>query len=185
MSWLDSTWCAVSLYLLIFLLTLGLGALEFARGRTDASPSLWPTFWFVTAALVLGMALGRAFAAGQFLADLGRHRALSEGWYPGRRSAQARVVGVIALIWGTIVAVSIVRVPKRRRRCIPTALAIFTLVGYAGIRIMSLHQVDVLLYDRYVKGVSYGAIVELTLLLCTLLFTFLALWRSPAVRANP
>ena len=181
MGWLDATWFAVCVYLLLFLLTVVLGVQEVSTRRRDTNSSLWPTFWFVTAALVLAMAAGRGADTGQFLADLGRERAQSQGWYEGRRSLQAEVIGGIAVFWFVTVAVAIWRVPERRRRYLPTALTIFTVVCEAGIRIISLHHVDTLLHNRRVGDVTIGSIIELTLLVATLLATAVNLRSVSAV----
>ena len=68
--------------------------------------------------------------------------------------------------------VAVWRVPERRRRYLPAALVVFTLVCFAGIRIISLHQVDTLLYNRPIRGVRIVAIVELTGVALTILATY-------------
>jgi hypothetical protein len=164
MSWLNSTWCLVSAYAIIVALTLWLGRSEVAQRRTENTERLWPAFWFATALLLVAMAIGRVSDAGDLIADIGRRQARSEGWYETRRSLQAIVIASIAVIWGVVVLVAIWRVPERRRRYLPTALVVFSLVCYAGIRLISLHQVDALLHNRSIGEVRIGTIVELSLL---------------------
>jgi hypothetical protein len=158
-----------------------LGYIEVAKRRAGTSINLWPGFWFATAALLLAMTLGRASDVGDLVADLGRRRASAEGWYEARRSLQVGVVGSIAAIWGIVVIVAIWRVPERRRRYLPTSLIVFTLVCFAGIRMVSLHQSDALLYNRDIGGVTIRAVIELSLLAVTML---VASWQLRAPRAH-
>ena len=181
MEWLNSTWYAVCGYATIFVLALLLGFIEHARQRTGTSRKLLPTFWFATAALLLAMTLGRISDSGELVADFGRRRADSQGWYEVRRSIQAGVVGTIAAIWAIVVIVAIWRVPERRRRYLPTALVVFTLVCFASVRVISLHQVDALLYNRNLGDVTIRAVVELTLLMVTIV---VASWQLRAPRAT-
>ena len=164
-TWLDSNACAVSLYVLGGLTALLLGAVERHR-RIGMAASLWPTFWFATGALLLVMAAGRASNVSDILTDIGRDRARAGGWYEVRRSLQAWVIGAVAAVWAVTVAVAVWRVPERRRRYLPTAIVVFTLVCFVGIRLVSLHQVDAALHNREVRGVTVGAMIEVGLLLC-------------------
>ena len=114
------------------------------------------------------MAVGRASNVSDLLTELGRGRARSGGWYDVRRSVQAWVIGAVAAVWAVTVAVAVWRVPERRRRYLPTAVVVFTLVCFIGIRLISLHQVDALLHNRDVRGVTVGAVIEVGLLLLVL-----------------
>ena len=179
-TWVDSTAFVVVLYALAGTTALLLGVIERQRGNA-AGPRLWPTFWFATGGLLLTMALGRASNVSDLLTDLGRERARSDGWYEVRRSLQAWVVGAVAAVWAVTVAFAIWRVPERRRRYLPTALVVFTLVCFVGIRLISLHQIDTLL-DRDVRGVSIGAVTEVGLLLLVVAVTA---WRFRRPRNAP
>jgi uncharacterized membrane protein len=140
---------------------------------------LWPTFWYLSAVLLLVLAVGRV-GLGDLLSDFGRHTAREEGWYQTRRKLQAVVVGSFAAAWGIAVLVAIWRVPERRRRYLPAAIVISGLVCFAAIRLVSLHQVDTLLYRRDIGGVHIVAIVETIGIALVLLST---LW-NPFVRAR-
>ena len=164
-SWLGSSWCIVGAYILVSILTLILGSVEVARRRGGSEGHLWPAFWFGTTILLLAMAVGRAGDLGGLLADFGRRQARSEGWYQTRRSLQAVVVGSIAAVWAVAVIIAIWRVPERRRRYLPPALLVFTLVCFAGIRIISLHQIDAVLLRRDLAGAPIGIIIEHIVLL--------------------
>lgn len=163
--WLDSTACAVVLYTVAGSLALLLGLTERQRRRRDDRPDYWPAFWFTTAGLLLVMALGRVGDVSDLLTEIGREQARSGGWYDVRRAFQAWGIGVVAAVWAVIVAIAIWRVPERRRRFLPTAVAVFTLVCYIGVRLVSLHQVDAVLHNREVEGVTIGAFIEDGLLL--------------------
>jgi len=164
LTWLDSTACTVALYVVAGSTALLLGVVERRRGGV-ADPKRWPMFWFATGGLLLVMAAGRASNVSDLLTDIGREQARSGGWYEVRRSLQAWVIGAVGAIWAVTVAVAVWRVPERRRRYLPTAIVVFTLVCFAGIRLISLHQVDALLHNRDVRGVTVGSIVEVSILL--------------------
>ena len=167
LTWVDSTAFAVALYALAGTTALLLGVVERRRGKS-ADRRLWPTFWFATGGLLLIMAVGRASNISDLLTELGRERARSGGWYDVRRSLQAWVIGAVAAGWAVTVAIAVWRVPERRRRYLPTAIVVFTLVCFVGIRLISLHQVDALLHNRDIRGVTIGAVVEVGLLLVVL-----------------
>ncbi len=178
MTWLESPAAAICGYVALVVLTVVLGQLELAQRRRAPVIALWPTFWFATTALLVVMTIGRASDSGELLADLGRSRARSEGWYDMRRSAQAAAIGAIAAIWAIAVLAAIWRVPERRRRYLPTALAIVTLVAFAGARVVSLHQVDALLDEPAILGLSIGASVELFLIALVFVVMFVVAIRQ-------
>ena len=179
LTWLDITACAVVLYGIAGTTAVVIGVVE--RRRNVAESGLWPMFWFATGGLLLFMAAGRASNVSDLLTDIGREWARSGGWYEMRRSLQAWVIGAVAAIWAATVAVAVWRVPERRRRYLPTAIIVFTLVCFAGIRLISLHQVDALFNNHDIREVTMGTIVEATLLL---LFTTVSAWRSPLANSG-
>jgi hypothetical protein len=127
------------------------------------------------------MAVGRASNVSDLLTDIGREQARSGGWYEVRRSLQAWVIGAVAAVWAVTVAVAVWRVPERRRRYLPTAVVVFTLVCFIGVRLISLHQVDALLHNRNIRGVTIGAAIEVELLL---LVVAVSAWRFPRSNAG-
>jgi hypothetical protein len=162
LDWADSDGVRVAVYLVATAVALVAWAREYHRART--TPSLWPTFWLLTAAVFLAMAVGRAVDLGGLATELGRSEARAQGWYADRRRIQAIVIGLLGATWLVVVAVSLLRVPARRRRYLPAALAVFTLMCFVGVRLISLHQVDGLLYRRDIAGAQVGALAELFLL---------------------
>lgn len=180
LTWLDrsSNSLAIVLYALAATTTLALGLVDRHRAR-ESGQRLWPTFWFATGGLLLVMAAGRAGNVSHLLTDIGRAQARSDGWYDVRRWLQAGVIGAVAAVWAATVALAVWRTTERRRRYLPTAIVVFTLVCYVGVRLISLHQVDALLHHRGVRGLADGAVVEVGLLLSIIV---LSAWQSP--RAN-
>jgi hypothetical protein len=162
LEWVDSDGVRVAAYLIATAVALAMWAREHRRVRS--TPSLWPGFWLLTAAVFLAMAIGRAADLGGLATEFGRSEARSQGWYNDRRRIQAVVIGLLGATWLVVVAVSLVKVPARRRRYLPAALAVFTLMCFVAIRLVSLHQVDSLLYRRQIAGAQVGTVVELALL---------------------
>lgn len=175
LTWLDTPTCAIVLYALAGTTALLLGVVEQRRGGA-ADPSRWPTFWFATGVLLLLMTAGRASDLSHLLTDIGRDQARLGGWYETRRSLQAWLVGAVASMLVVAVAFAVWRVPGLRWRYLPPAVVVFTLVCFAGVRSISLHQVDALLHNRSIGGVSVGAIIEVGLLLLVLV---VSAWRFP------
>ena len=128
--------------------------------------------------------VGRLGDIGGLVTELGRARASDEGWYASRRPLQMALVAVVATTWFVLVAVAVWRVPERRRRYLPMSIVVVTLVAFAGIRLISLHHLDSVLYHRGLYGVRWAAVVELALLAIACVTT---LWvpepRNPAVPA--
>lgn len=178
---LDANWIRVTGYLVIAGLSVAMAVWE--RRRRDRAAWLLPSFWWLTAGLMVAMAVGRLVDVGDIVADLGRERARESGWYDERRTYQAIVVGGLGAVWCLVVLIALWRVPARRRRYLPMALVVFTLLCFGAVRVVSLHQVDAVLHRREVAGVRIGAVVELALLL---LATLAVLWarRSPLPSAG-
>ena len=115
--------------------------------------------------------VARISGAGSALSDLGRQEALKGGWYWSRRPLQALAVAVLGVA-STLVAVALLRrAAGRAAQYLPAALCVLALVAFALTRLVSLHQVDTLLYRRPIVGVKIASIAEL---FCTLLLAVLA-----------
>jgi hypothetical protein len=164
---LDSGWLRVLGYGVVAIACVVAGVVE--QRRTPRGPELWPAFWFSTAVVLALMGLARAGDFGDLIAGVGRREAEEHGWYEVRRSYQAAAIGIVASIWAMVVIVAVWRVPERRRRYLPAAVVVVTLVCFAAARMISLHQVDSLLYRRDVAGVRVVAVIELALLALMLL----------------
>jgi hypothetical protein len=141
---------------------------------------LWPRYWVFTALLLLTVGVAHAGHLGEILAGLGRSQARAAGWYDARRKVQALAVLSVTVGWCVTVLVAIWRVPPRRRRYLPSAIAVFTLIAFIAMRVISLHQIDAVLYRRGVRGVRFVALVELTLL-AVAGASILARWRPTSM----
>jgi hypothetical protein len=176
--WLGSNWLRVVAYAVAAACALLAGVRE--RLRSGVEDGVWPTFWFVTAGLFLLVVLARATDLGGWATALGRDEAVAHGWYSHRRKVQALVVGSIGVAWFLVVVAALLRFHVRRRRYLPAAIVVFSLMCLAGIRLVSLHQIDAVLYRRSIAGVKVGALMELVGVLVAVAVTF---WRprSPSV----
>jgi hypothetical protein len=157
--WLESSWLRVAAYSVAAGAALVAGLRERERARVEVG--VWPTFWFLTAGLFVIVAVGRAADLGQWVTQLGRGEAVSHGWYHHRRKVQVALVGAIGATCLVTVVVAMFRLPARRRRYLPAAVVVFTLMCFEGVRLVSLHQIDALLYRRHIGGVEVGTILEL------------------------
>jgi hypothetical protein len=162
---IDSGALRVATYGVVALLAAWWGVRE-RREIAATGVDWWPFYWFLSASLLVVMGIGRV--VGDLVADFGRDQARSGGWYEARRALQAVVIAV-ALVWFVGVAVAVLRVPPRRRRYLPHIVALSTLIAFAAIRLVSLHQVDTVLYRRDVAGVRIVAIADLFMLAATAL----------------
>ena len=145
---------------------------QFARERrrlddvhrtAGASDALWPRYWAITAVLLIAMLLGRAWLA-DAVTEFGREQARERDWYDLRRRFQIVAVVAVVASWSVGTLVAVVRFPPRRRRYLPNLVVTSTLVTLAGLRLVSLHQVDTVLYRTHVGGVRIIAPLELALL---------------------
>jgi hypothetical protein len=184
MVWLDANWVRVAGYLVAATASCVVGLRELGPARSDNR--LWPPFWFLAGGLLVMMAIGRTGDVGHWLSSLGRRMAVSEGWYASRRKPQAVAVASVAAIGMLTTIVVLWRVKERRRRYVPTALSIFTLLCFAGIRVVSLHEVDDVVYRVEVAGMPLDAAVELALLFTVITVTVRQLRRgSLPARTSP
>ena len=169
LDWADSDGWRVAVYLVATGIALLSWWRERRKGRLD--PGRWPTFWLLSAAFFLAMAVARATDLGGLATELGRSEAVAHGWYADRRRFQAYGAGLVGFGWLVTVAIALWRVPARRRRYLPAALAMFTLMCFIGVRLISLHQIDGLLYRRQLAGAEFGAVVELVLVAIAVFLT--------------
>ncbi len=147
-----------------------LAAIREARRRRQ-QPWLWPTFWVMSGVLFLALAGARAANLADLATEIGRNEARAHDWYDERRGVQTIAVGMVGAVWLIVVAVALWRIPARRRRYLPAALTTFTLMCFIAARLVSLHQVDAVLYRREIAGVQIGNAAEFTLLLLTVVLT--------------
>lgn len=167
--WLDEDGLRVAGYIAVGLACLGVARRDQTRPQRLSPGAAWALFWYLTGALMLLLALARLADFDEFLAEAGRREARSTGWYDTRRRYQAMAVAGISAVWTVVAAVAVWRVPARRRRCLPMALVTFTIICFAAVRAISLHQIDALLYRREISGVRIVVVTELALLAAAIL----------------
>lgn len=177
---LDAGWLRVAGYFVAAAAALA-SALRDRRLVDTTDATRWPTFGYLSAALLVTMAVARGGGLGDLIADFGRDQARASGWYGTRRNVQTLAVMVVAGVWAVVVGLAIWRVPERRRRYLPAAIAMFSLVCFAAVRIVSLHHVDALLYNRDIAGLRFVSIFELSGLAASVTAMF---W-YPFVKAAP
>jgi hypothetical protein len=135
-----------------------------ASGERAASRSgarVTPGFWWALAVLLLALGLARDLGLEGDLTQAGRHFARSEGLYPDRRPAQRLAIEVLVAAAAAIGAAGLVfRGARWRRYRLPFSVTV-ALCCYVLVRAVSLHDVDLLLYDTTIGGVTLGAAIEL------------------------
>lgn len=179
---LDSSALRVATYGVVALLAAWWGVRE-RRWITAHGVDWWPFYWFLSAILLAVMGVGRAGALGDLVSEFGREQARSEGWYDTRRTFQTIVVVAVAAVWMIGVAVAVLRVPPRRRRYLAHIVVFSAIIAFAAIRLVSLHQVDAVLYRRDIGGVRIVSILELVMLIAATVVMITTARFSPD--ANP
>lgn len=166
---MNSHWLRVIGYVVLVVLCLVARWRE--QGRADEGDGVWRPFWLVTAGFLAAMAVASAGDVAQLLSDLGRGQAAEGGWYDIRRPFQRAALVALGAAWLIFVAFALLQTWERLRRYLPMGFMVTMLAGYAAVRIVSLHQVDQLLYRRDIAGVRVGILIEAALLVVTGLIT--------------
>jgi hypothetical protein len=159
-------------YVAVAVAALWAGWREQSRAKSNAN--LWPAFWFLTAALFGLMAFGRATDLGGLATKVGRAEARDHGWYFDRQHIQVIVLASLAGLWFVAVVLALWRVLDRGFRYLPMAILTLSLMCFAAVRAVSLHQIDTLLDRRHIAGARIGDIAEGFALALALAATF---WR--------
>lgn len=163
--WLNSGWAAVLGYGVVAVLAMTLGRLEQRSATADSRVASWPAFWFTTALLALSMGVGRVLHAGGRAAETGRRQAVAGGWYEERRGLQAVVIAALALLAAVAMLICIRRWGSRLwAGYLTVGLLMSALVCYSVVRVVSLHQIDSLIWRNEAGGVTFGSLIELALL---------------------
>jgi hypothetical protein len=150
-----------------YLLAVAVCLLGWRNERRDApsgADQSWPSLWLSIAAVVAALALVRVAHLQYAVTDLGREEARQSGLYDVRRLFQVVLVGGLAATWCIAVTVAAWRVPARRRRHLPAIAAAAAIIGFAGVRAVSLHHIDAVLYNHPLAGVRIVVLVEFVLL---------------------
>lgn len=132
--------------------------LDERRTPRRAARGYHPTFWFVSAGILLVLALGRLGFADRAVTAV-RRLARTEGWYDGRRLVQVVALAAMVMV-GALALVALARwLPNRRRYLLPAGV-LCALCCFGAVRAVSLHQVDTLIYGTSVSGVRLSAVIE-------------------------
>lgn len=91
-------------------------------------------------------------------------------------------VSAVGVFWLVTCGLAVWKVPERRRRYLPAFLLTSSVVGFAAIRVVSLHQVDSVLYRTSILGVDVVVYLELGLLSLLALLVVRAVQRLAAVK---
>jgi hypothetical protein len=177
---LDANWFRAGALLIAALAMVAAWRIERVQLRQISSSgrrALWPMFWLLIGAIYASMASVLTFDLIGTLGGLGRDYARADQWYESRRPLQVAVVTIVGVTWLSIIVVGIWRVPERRRRYLPSALLCTTLVCFAIIRIVSLHQIDTIVQRTSVAGVPVGTVAELVGVVLAVMLTVEALRR--------
>lgn len=164
----DSTlpaWISTALYLWLAMLCGWTWWLDRA-GRRPFRP-LGPPVWLVLAVLFATLGVVKPLGLQEVLADWGRKVAKDGDWYEVRRRYQFAVIlliGASAVV--SAAALGWVAARKASARNLAALAPVVVLLGFLGVRAVSLHQVDAVL-DATIGGIRWGRVVELTLLAAT------------------
>jgi len=135
-------------------------------------------FFVLLALLFFGLGVIRQFGLLRWFTQLGRTIAWQHEWYMARTLPQQQLIQVI--FYGTALLIILLLWLNRQRllRRGPLVLGVATLLGYLGIRTVSLHSLDYLFAYRRVEGIPLGVAFELG----SLLFISAALVLPPLFR---
>lgn len=159
----------VTLYFFAAGCCLAAGVVE--RRRTGPGRVAWT--WWLLAIAVLILGLGRELELGSAITDRGRSWSRTQGWYPDRRPLQ-RWADLAVLLAGTLALVVLAAILGRRARTqLPAFCVLVLLAMFVGVRAISYHDVDQLLYNHPWHGLRLNAAIEIGL---TLAMAASALW---------
>ena len=157
---LNSEWIGIASYVVAAVACICAGQRERHAGSTPTA-EVWPWFWTLAGGSLVLMAVARIGRVGGRLYFVGRREAEAGGWYGSRRPLQAFVVAILAVVALAIVIVGVRRIGVAGRRYAPTLVMLFGLFLFSLIRIVSLHQIDSVLYRHPIHGVRVGPVLDL------------------------
>lgn len=132
-------WVIVALY-------AGVAVLAFAaRGRAGfpvASRLRERSFWLVVGLAMAALAINKQLDLQTALTDAGRCAAKAQGWYQGRRAAQAGFLLTIAALAVLFLGAMLRLLRGTLRRTGPAALGLAFVLGFVLMRAVGFHHFD-------------------------------------------
>jgi hypothetical protein len=116
--------------------------------------------WLALAASLLLLLLLKEWDVHSALTNEGRELARERGWYAQRREQLLQIVYAVLTAGVAAVFLAIVLLGRLRARLALTVLSMGALVCFIAVRTLSLHQIDALLYRRFVHGVQINLALE-------------------------
>lgn len=101
--------------------------------------------WLLVGVLMLALAANKQLDLQTLVSEKVRAVARSQGWYDNRRPLQAAVIALIGLLSIVVVAAATYLLRRVWRRALPVVAAVVVVVAFAGVRAISLHQIDAVL----------------------------------------
>jgi len=118
-------------------------------------------FWLIVGGVLAALAVFAATDAQRSIGDAFRDEAQSEGWYSIRRPIQATVVILIVVAADATILLAM-RLKGAKRRYLPPFIALVFLCSFVVIRSLSLHQIDAVLFEGHLLGVSWSDPIEIS-----------------------
>jgi hypothetical protein len=122
-------------------------------------------FWFGLALVLISLGVLKSLEVEQWAARQGRDVAHDQGWYNQRQGYQEVAIAVITVVDGLAFAFGVFTWARRWMFLVLPMLVFVALVGFVGVRAISLHQVDTVLYRRHLLDIQISAVIEVTLTL--------------------
>jgi len=136
--------------------------------------------WLTIACVFVALAVFRELDVQSVITEYWRSTARQQGWYSSRRNFQPIVILAIGTSFVLAAGVLMSNLEDMSPFARAALLGTLMLMAYVAVRVVSLHDVDVLAGQR-VLGLRFAWIVELAAILSVLLS---ALWRRARIKAR-
>ena len=119
--------------------------LDGVDSREAADQRTLGRMWLVVGVLMLAMAANKQLDLQTLVGERVRSLARARGWYDNRRPVQAAAIVAVGVLSLVVVAVVAYLLRRVWRRTLPVVAAVATVVTFAVVRAISLHQIDAVL----------------------------------------
>jgi hypothetical protein len=152
----------IAAYLIVAVGCAFLAIREASNGNKASDRNRAVLFWCCVAAIMTAFSVGRFTELGPWLTDRGSDFAEWQGWYDERRRYQAALVRALIAAGAIGITCGVLWLVRASSRQHPLAFtAVVYLVTFVGVRAISLHQIDRVLYTDRAAGVRPNAVLEL------------------------